>query len=202
MRANHLKEWETAADVFSEASFELRVACKFKENEDVLEDEEAGEFLEDTLGIATGSRRKEDGARGGVNDIDSEEDDDEDDDDDFDQEEEAMDDCDSLAEDDHEERKLGKDTIGKDELDALSFTSEVGSDDDDVVSSDEEGGSKAEARTRKSKRRRCALPRGESAGDDDSDSDERSGRSADMGALDSGNILRGKRNRTKVDYRK
>ncbi len=92
MKANDLKEWETAADVIPEASLELRVARKFKENDDIREDEETRGFLEDTLGISTGAGRGKVGGGGGDNDLDLEEEDDEEDDGDFDQDEDATDD--------------------------------------------------------------------------------------------------------------
>jgi len=214
MKANDLKEWETASDVFSEAPFELRVAHKFKENN--AGDQETREFLENTLGIVTGLEGSKEGGRGIDNNVDLEEEDEEDDDD-FDQEEEAMDDCDSLAEDCDEENMLVNDKIGNDELDALSYTSEVGSNSDGDASSGEEdnhggsgrkdGGSGSatnKSPPRRSKRRRYTLPDGKRREDSTSgdDSDERSGRSTDVGKVDVANIVLGKRGRTKVDYRK
>ncbi len=65
------------------------------------------------------------------------------DDGDFDQDEDATDDGESLAEDDDFEKRLATDTIGKDELDALSFTSEVGSYDEDAAASSVEEGNDA-----------------------------------------------------------
>eukprot|EP00579_Thalassiosira_antarctica_P029373 CAMPEP_0202031482 /NCGR_PEP_ID=MMETSP0905-20130828/65036_1 /ASSEMBLY_ACC=CAM_ASM_000554 /TAXON_ID=420261 /ORGANISM="Thalassiosira antarctica, Strain CCMP982" /LENGTH=737 /DNA_ID=CAMNT_0048595321 /DNA_START=13 /DNA_END=2226 /DNA_ORIENTATION=- len=243
--SDDIKEWETAKDVFPEAEFEMRVAKKFKE--DVM-DEETKEFLEETLGIVTGAssssgQDKDDGR--GINNNNfglEEEDDDEGEDDDFDQEEEAMDDCDSLAEDSDMEKQLLEDRIGKDELDALSVTSGGGSDNDDNddgASSDEDdnggsssggNGSNNNKSPRRSKRRRFTLPGdstsdgnsdddkrsgrssvqpmpGDSTSDGNSDDDERSGRSSvqpntDMGTLDVANIVRGKRCRSKVNYRK
>ena len=203
MKANDLKEWETAADVFPEASFELRVARKFKENDDIREDEETRGFLEDTLGISTGAGRGKVGGGGGDNDLDLEEEDDEEDDGDFDQDEDATDDGESLAEDDDFEKRLATDTIGKDKLDALSFTSEVGSYDEDAAASSVEEGNDAgneKSPPRRGKRRRAARPGGDSTSGDESD--ERSGRSTDMGTMDVANIVSGKRSRAKVDYRK
>ena len=179
------------------------MARKFKENDDIREDEETRGFLEDTLGISTGAGRGKVGGGGGDNDLDLEEEDDEEDDGDFDQDEDATDDGESLAEDDDFEKRLATDTIGKDELDALSFTSEVGSYDEDAAASSVEEGNDAgneKSPPRRGKRRRAARPGGDSTSGDESD--ERSGRSTDMGTMDVANIVSGKRSRAKVDYRK
>lgn len=179
---------------------ELRVARKFKEVDDIREDEETRDFLETTLGVRTGSQRDQDGGQGGDGNFYLEEEDDEEDDDDFDQEEEGTDDCDSLEEDDDEDERLGRDTIGKDELDALSVTSAIGSEDDDHTSSSDREDGDGEAPRRRSRRKRFTLLQEDATSGDESD--ECSGSSADKGRMDVRNILPGKRNRTKVDYRK
>merc|ERR1712194_161944 len=130
------------------------------------------------------------------------------------------DECESLDEDNEEERRLVKETIGKDEMDALSVTSGVGGSDSEDNDSDEgasaneydsNGGGNAKNRApRRSRRKRFTFSTDLASGGDDSDDDEgdeRSGRSSarpdtDVGAMDVTNIVRGKRRRTKVDYRK
>ncbi|KAL9184867.1 hypothetical protein ACHAXT_002644 [Thalassiosira profunda] len=184
------EEWECAADIFPEAPFELRVARKFKEGQ---RDRETDAFLADTLGIASKpSSTAGRGSNGGS-------DEDDEDDDDFDHEEADGDDAESLAEDRHEEARLGKESIGKDELDNLSVGSsdEEGSDDEDAS---ESGGGPTEAPVRRRKRRRGALPHDDANGTADADR----GRSPppDAGTLDVANIVRGPRRRATVDYRK
>jgi hypothetical protein len=113
-------------------------------------------------------------------------DDDEEDDEDFGEDIESADE--DMKEDMKEEKKLLKEKIGKDELNALSDCSDEESDD----SVDEDAG------LRRSKRRRFTFP--VAKGDDSSDTSD--SRPSDIGALDTSNIGRGKRNRTKVDYKK
>ena len=114
---SQMEEWEMARDVFSEAPFEYRVAQKFKEN---IFDEETSSFLADTLGIVTGSSssRTLRGCSQASERLDLLEEEDEEDDD-FDHEtEDPEEDSDMDM-----EEKLAKETIAKDELDALSVTS-------------------------------------------------------------------------------
>ena len=195
MRRRGHSEWETADDVFPEAELELRVAQKFK---DGIKDDETTIFIAETFGIG--------GAAVGIEsdtvdeeDLAAQDDDDEEDDEDFDvvgRVEEGSDGDSSAAEDMHEEKKLLKEKIGRDELDALSVCSSSEESDSDASSEEDEG-------LRRSKRRRFTFPPpaaaaakgGDSSGNDDS-------KSKDMGALDTSNIVRGKRNRSKVDYRK
>lgn len=193
----------------------MRVAQKFK---DGIMDEDTCYFLEDSLGIvAAGKKSKREDMQAESNLLALESSDEEDDD--FDQEEE-LEDCGSLSSDDEMERRLAKDKIAKDELDALSVDSETGgtsSDEDDSDGgSDGEGDDDTVAKSsvdssssaprskppRRSKRRRFQLPdRGLSTSGDDDDSDS-AAQPKDVGRLDISNIVRGKRNRTKVDYRK
>eukprot|EP00985_Skeletonema_marinoi_P014774 scaffold7522_cov202-Skeletonema_marinoi.AAC.29 len=195
MRRRGHSEWETADDVFPEAELELRVAQKFK---DGIKDDETTIFIAETFGIG--------GAAVGIEsdtvdeeDLAAQDDDDEEDDEDFDVDgpvEEGSDGDSSAAEDMHEEKKLLKEKIGRDELNALSVCSSSEESDSDASSEEDEG-------LRRSKRRRFTFPPpaaaaakgGDSSGNDDL-------KSKDMGALDTSNIVRGKRNRSKVDYRK
>ena len=197
-----IKEWESAADVFPEASFELRVANKFNQG---IMDGETASYLSETFGIKTSASVSGSGDMAGHErtDLLADEEDDEDEDFDHDEENEEGDDSD-------EERRLASDTICKDELDALSVTSADGSDEGDksTGTSDNEDGtsSGAECRPRKSKRKRFTLPERSDA-TSDGDEDDHSGRSSVQqpggdGVVDVANIVRGKRSRTKVDYRK
>merc|ERR1712194_436124 len=101
------------------------------------------------------------------------------------------DECESLDEDNEEERRLVKETIGKDEMDALSVTSGVGGSDSEDNDSDEgasaneydsNGGGNAKNRApRRSRRKRFTFSTDLASGGDDSDDDEgdeRSGRSS------------------------
>lgn len=184
-------------------------------------DEETRTFLEDTLGVVVpGSSLDEQNDNSNNFGLGPETEEEDEDDDDFDEEEEKMDDCESLAEDREEERRLVKEKIGRDEMDALSVTSVAGESDSENNDSDEGasanengkdgGGSAKNNAPRRRRRRRFAFPMELTSGGDDNDDDEddeRSGRSSarpdtDVGALDVTNIVRGKRRRTKVDYRK
>jgi hypothetical protein len=175
MRRRGHNEWEIANDIFPEAELELRVAQKFK---DGIKDDETTLFIAETFGI---------GAVGvaGMESESMHDDDDEEDDEDFGEDIDA----DSSADEDmKEEKKLLKENI-RDELNALSdcSSSESESSDDD----DEDAG------LRRSKRRRFTFPVAKVDDGESSDS-----RPSDIGALDTSNIVRGKRNRTKVDYKK
>lgn len=200
---SRVQEWETAGDVFPEAEFETRVAHKFKE--DVMDDETKG-FLEDTMGIVVGGSSS-DKQNNNYNNFElGPETEEEEEDDDFDQYEENVEDSESLAEDNEEERRLVKETIEQDEMDALSVTSGGGGSD----SEDDENDEGFSAITRRSRRKKftCSIGstiRSEKSGNEEED--ECNGRSsarpdADIGALDVTNIVRGKRRRTKVNYRK
>ena len=198
-------EWEAAADVFPEGPFELRVAHKFKKD---IRDDETTLFLEETLGVNVQGKKPDDNDNNfGL--LENEDGGDESDDD-FNHEDENVDDADSLAEDVDEEKRLLKDKIARDELDALSVGS---SDEDDEGSSngdedDDDSGSNNEP-IRRSKRRKFTLPaaaggskKREDSDDDEEDSRSRSPNPTDIGTLDVANIVRGKRRRGKVDYRK
>ncbi len=187
-----ISEWETAKDVFADAPLELRIAQKLKDN---IRDEETTNFLAEDLGIVTQSYNSS-SERGTSNDIEmnfGEEDDGSDDD--FDNEEEELIDDESLAEEDDLEWRLAKEKIDTEELDALSITSDVGTDDDnsDASAAHDDGTStnSAKNRVRRSRRKRFIPPK---------ESNEM--RLSDIGTLDVANIVRGKRSRTKVDYRK
>ena len=186
----HMEEWEMASHVFSEAPFELRVAEKFKRN---IFDDETREYLADTLGIGPGAGGSSSSLYGSnANerlDLLAEDDDS---DDDFDHEEEMLDDK-SVASDNNMEQKLGKERIGKDELNDIGA-----SDSDNSYSSDSSSNHKGPA-PRRSKRKRFTL---HDASEEDESSRSKSPISKDIGTLDVANIVRGKRNRTQVDYRK
>jgi hypothetical protein len=190
-RRGHI-EWETANDVFPEAEVELRVAKKFK---DGIKDEETTAFIAATFGIGTSAVGTESES---MNEdvLAGQDDDNEEDDEDFDVDargDEGSDE-DSLAEDTNEDNKLLKEKIGRDELDALSVYSSSQDSENDSSSSEDEG-------LRRSKRRRFTFPI--TKRDGSSDIDQSSGsRPTDIGALDVANIVVGKRNRSKVDYRK
>jgi hypothetical protein len=194
-----ISEWETAKDVFAEAPFELRVAQKFKEN---IRDEETAKFLAEELGTVTRlyTSAVEPGKRSEVDlSFDLEDDGT---DDDFDNEEDELDD-ESLAEEVDLERQFAKETIDRDELDALSFTSDDDDDNSHASSTNLDDASNfnsATHRPRRSKRKRFTLP--EEGGDINEDGNINGMRSSDIGTLDVANIVRGKRSRTKVDYRK
>ena len=191
---NHYHEWETAQDVFPEASSEVGVAQKLKEG---VHDEETSEFLSDTFGISTSSRQVI-GHSALFEDDDEEE---EENDEDFvlgAQKKDVSDD-ESSVEDMDEEEKLANEKIDADELDALSVGS-MSESSSIVMDADKSGLSK---RLRRSKRKIFNL-HDEKHGYSSSDSDESRSRSPvrDVGKLDTANIVCGKRNRTKVDYRK
>jgi len=185
------------------------VAHKFKDN---IFDDETTEFLAETMGIGGSSANAvahtETRERLDLLVEDDEEDDD------FDNEEDDEDDESDLAEDNDMERRLLKEKIGKDELDALSITSDAassssdnentGTSDDEEDSSDDEDnrssgdGSSSDDNNpapRRSKRRKFTLPDPEASGDDE-------GGNSDIGKLDVSNIVRGSRRRKAVDYRK
>jgi len=185
-----LREWESADDVFPEASSELRVAQKLK---DGVKDSETEQFLSETFGIiASSNHQLLNGAS--LEDEDEEEENDED----FvvGVKENVSSDGDSSVDDMDEERNLLKERIDADELDALSVgsTGELsygeGSYDDSIEN----------RKPRRSKRQRSLLT-SENVSDFASD-DESSAPDRDGGKLDTANIIQGKRNRTKVDYRK
>jgi hypothetical protein len=191
-----MKEWETATEVFPEATFELRVAQKLKDN---VRDEETTTFLAQTLGIFTGSSLKDENSETSNDNhvLLSEEDES---DDDFDHEEIELLDDESFAEDDDMERQLVKEKIGREELDALSVTSTDGSDsigmDDNIIDS-------TKHRPRRSKRKKLTFSNNVDNGDEDTSSDTNSAvPPLNVGTVDTANILCGKRRRTQVDYRK
>jgi hypothetical protein len=202
--SQRMKEWETAQDVFPEAKFELRVAQKLKEN---IRDEETTTFLAQTLGIFTGSSSKDEKseASDGNHILLTEEDES---DDDFDHEEVELLDDESFAEDRDMERQLVKEKIGREELDALSVTSGDGSDSNNGNSSsagmDDRSIDSRKHRPRRSKRKRYTFRKKIDNGDDDDTSDEPQNSMPifDIGTVDVANIMRGKRRRTQVDYRK
>lgn len=186
------------------------MAHKFKDN---IFDDETTEFLADTMGIGGSSAAAHTGSETRER-LDLLVEDDEEDDD-FDNEEDDDDDDESdLAEDNDMEKRLLKEKIGKDELDALSITSgaasgssdneNTGTSDDEEDSSDDEDnsnsgdGSSSDSNNpapRRSKRRKFTLPDPDASGDDE-------GGNSDIGKLDVSNIVRGSRRRKAVDYRK
>jgi len=202
--SQRIKEWETAQDVFPEAKFELRVAQKLKDN---IRDEETTSFLAQTLGIFIGSSLKDEKSQASDDNhlLLTEEDES---DDDFDHEDVEVLDDESFAEDRDMERQLVKEKIGRDELDALSVTSGDGSDSNNGNSSsagmDDKSIDSRKHRPRRSKRKRYTFRKKIDNGDDDDTSDEpqNSMPTFDVGTVDVANIMRGKRRRTQVDYRK
>jgi len=193
MRRRGHSEWEAADDVFPEAELELRVAQKFK---DGIKDEETTVFIAETFGIGAAAAAELDSAM--VDEDALADNEDEEDDEDFDvdgQAEGGSEDDSSAAEDMNEEKKLLKEKIGRDELDALSDCSS--SEESDSDSSDE--GNKG---LRRSKRRRFTFPTAATKGGISGDEQSSDSKPTDMGALDTKNIVMGKRNRIKVDYRK
>eukprot|EP00956_Cyclotella_meneghiniana_P010786 scaffold15090_cov50-Cyclotella_meneghiniana.AAC.5 len=183
------KEWENACDVFPEAESDISVAIKLK---DGIRDSEVNGFLSGALGISSIALSTSNNES--IEYLDD--DDDESDDEDFDSvcevKEDAKDADDSDDEDSlvEEERLLGE-KIDKDELDALSVGSEE-VDDDDTSQSD---GSTRDRQSMRKTRRSARQARGNLTSDDEDDK-------PDVGTLDTANIVSGKRNRVKVDYRK
>ena len=181
------------------------MAHKFKDN---IFDDETTEFLAETMGIGGSSTVATNTLSETRERLDLLVEDDEEDDD-FDNEDNDEDDESDLAEDNDMEKRLLKEKIGKDELDALSITSDAasgssdnentGTSDDDEDSSDDEDNSKSSdsdnPAPRRSKRRKFTLPEPEASGDDE-------GGDSDIGKLDVSNIVRGSRRRKAVDYRK
>jgi hypothetical protein len=191
MRRRGQNEWETANDVFPEAELELRVAQKFK---DGIKDDETTLFIAETFGIGAVGVAGMESESMNEDALAMHDDDDEEDDEDF----EGIDADSSADEDMKEEKKLSKEQIGKDELDALSDRC---SSSEESESSDENDSTDEDAGLRRSKRRRFTFPVAKV--DDSSDNGQSSdSRPSDIGALDTSNIVRGKRSRTKVDYRK
>jgi hypothetical protein len=187
MRRRGHTEWETANEIFPEAELELRVAQKFK---DGIKDDETTLFIAETFGIGAVGVAGMESESMNEDALAMHDDDDEEDDEDFGQD---IDEDSSADEDMKEEKKLLKEKIGKDELALLDCSDESESSDDDD-SEDEDAG------LRRSKRRRFTFPVARAKGDDSGQSSD--SRPSDIGALDTSNIVRGKRNRTKVDYRK
>lgn len=184
------REWESADDVFPEASSELRVAQKLK---DGVKDSETEQYLSETLGIIASSNHQQlNGAS--LEDEDEEEENDED----FvvGEKENVSSDGNSSVDDMDEERNLLKERIDADELDALS----VGSAGESSYGEGSYDDSNVNRKPRRSKRKRSLLI-SENVSDFASD-DESSAPDRDGGKLDTANIIQGKRNRTKVDYRK
>ena len=200
-----MKEWETATDVFPEAPFELRVAQKLKSN---LQDDETTTFLAQ-IGIYIGKSNIDDGSMT-INDnhllVD---DDDESDDDDFDHEEAHSYDDESVVEDHKMECQLIEERISREELDALSVSSNddgsntSGADNSSMACSDNNNNNDnvGSRFIRRSKRKRFDFSNKITSGDDDDDTSNEMP-SLDIGTLDVANIVQGKRRRTQIDYRK
>ena len=136
-------------------------------------------------------------------------DDDESDDDDFDHEEAHSYDDESVVEDHKMECQLIKERISREELDALSVSSNddgsntSGADILSMACSDNNNnnynvGSRF---IRRSKRKRFDFSNKITSGDDDDDTSNEMP-SLDIGTLDVANIVQGKRRRTQIDYRK
>ena len=129
-------------------------------------------------------------------------------DDDFDHDEVELRDGESFAEDRDMGRQLVTKKIGREELDVLSVTSGDGSDSNNGNSSsagmDDKSIDSRKHRPRRSKQKRYTFRKKIDNGDDDDTSDEpqNSMPNFDAGTVDVANIMRGKRRRTQVDYRK
>ena len=198
-----MKEWETATDVFPEAPFELRVAQKLKSN---LQDDETTTFLAQ-IGIYIGNSKIDDGSMTISDNHLLVDDDDESDDDDFDHEEAHSYDDESVVEDHKMECQLIEERISREELDALSVSSNddgsntSGADNSSMACSDNNNNNdNAGSRfIRRSKRKRFDFSNKITSGDDDTSSEMPS---LDIGTLDVANIVQGKRRRTQIDYRK
>eukprot|EP00804_Cyclotella_cryptica_P024968 CCRYP_015508-RA/>CCRYP_015508-RA protein AED:0.06 eAED:0.06 QI:133/1/1/1/1/1/6/1103/1440 len=187
------KEWEKASDVFPDAHFETVVAQKLKEG---IRGDEVNEFLTEALGISFSLPAQQTNMTATLEYEDEE--DESDDDFDFGCQEEEDADSSSNEDSDDEEKQLMEEKIDKDELDALSMCSSALELNDDVMS----GSSSGNTRGRRSTRKRNLLRH--SNVDSNSDEEQSGGTSppSDVGKLDTANIVYGKRNRTKVDYRK
>ena len=167
------KEWETARDVFPEASSEIKVAQKLKGG---VRDDEVNRFLSEYLGIHLSSMQSKNSSMEC-----HENEDDESDDEDFASDEEEVSGGSDSEDSIEEERRLVEETIDKDELDALS----VGSTDIDCESDDGDAGNapgRWMMRTRKSARQ---IRSGSSCDDEDSVSSEDK---PDVGTLDTANM--------------
>jgi hypothetical protein len=163
------KEWECAHDVFPEAELEVSVAHKMKND---IRDEEVDQFLSQSLGVALPAHKTDTASL----EFDDE---DEESDDDYDSDcVRGEDNDDSESEDSiEEEKKLLKEKIDKDELDALSLGA---GDDIDTQSSDDNTGSRRSRRTRSARQARDSSTC-------DSDS-EISDTKPDVGTLDTANM--------------
>eukprot|EP00978_Attheya_sp_CCMP212_P015178 scaffold39095_cov48-Attheya_sp.AAC.3 len=207
--------WNGAEDIFPEAEHEHMVAVKWKEG---VRDELAGEFLSSYFGITTGDSNPLD-----ISVMYGEDEDEEDsgDDEDFELNDNERKDCvrsDGDDSDDENESVASSESsslgdlssieceIDKAELDALSACSSTSDSDGDSISenedssknsaeSDSDSNVKPERRTRRKRRTTVALST-------DSDNDSKPKLKVDDGTLDTTNIVHGKRNRTKVDYRR
>uniref|UniRef100_A0A7S2UKG5 PHD-type domain-containing protein n=1 Tax=Attheya septentrionalis TaxID=420275 RepID=A0A7S2UKG5_9STRA len=205
--------WNGAEDIFPEAEHEHMVAVKWKEG---VRDELAGEFLSSYFGITTGDSNPLD-----ISVMYGEDEEDSDDDEDFELNDNERKDSvgsDGDDSDDEDESVASSESsslgdlssieceIDKAELDALSACSSTSDSDGDSISenedssknsaeSDSDSNVRPERRTRRKRRTTVALST-------DSDNDSKPKLKVDDGTLDTTNIVHGKRNRTKVDYRR
>ena len=176
------KSWEVAEDVFPEAANLLKAAEKWMVGE---RNENSDKILASLLGIEIA---KEPGCGDGGDENDG----DDESDDSFGSEHASQDSGSSVSDDSDDSSGVDWD-VEKSELSALSCSeSESDSDDDD---NDDGSGSGKGTKARRSRR----LEKGSEKGSDrGNDSDSRP--VTDVGKLDTMNIVRGKRNRAKVDY--
>eukprot|EP00545_Synedropsis_sp_CCMP1620_P004844 CAMPEP_0119018852 /NCGR_PEP_ID=MMETSP1176-20130426/20385_1 /TAXON_ID=265551 /ORGANISM="Synedropsis recta cf, Strain CCMP1620" /LENGTH=775 /DNA_ID=CAMNT_0006972937 /DNA_START=29 /DNA_END=2353 /DNA_ORIENTATION=+ len=201
--------WEQVNDVFPESPKEYEMAIKWKEGGGVMDDETRA-YLKNLFGDDDDAARYEhgdDGADGGG--VVEEEDDEEDDD--FDpikakksnQEDDDVDD-DASSNATLNDMSSVELNIGRKELDALSG-GEESSDEDDDDDDDDNGKSKSSQKKNGDKARRSRRIRSARTSrtntDDDESSDAAEPSQQDIGKLDEGNIVRGKRRRRRIDYR-
>lgn len=164
------KEWECAHDVFPEAELEVSIAHKMKND---IRDDEVDQFLSQSLGVALPAHKTDNSSL-------ELEDEDEESDDDFDS------DCVGIEDDNHsdsedsleEEKKLLKEKIDKDELDAL-FAG-AGDDTDTECSNGNKRG-------RRSRRTRYSTRQSRDEATSDSEPESSDGK-PDVGTLDTANM--------------
>ena len=220
-----LASWEHPSDVFPEAVEEERVASRLERGK---RNDLTDRWLCNLLGIPNGDASQDNQDAGDTSDV-IENDYDEDDDSSVSIADNSDEDSDDANDDDDDGSVEVEWKVGKSELNALSDYSE--SDESSSDEGDSKGacstkspGARSSKRLRKQRkqspapaaRRATAVPapkrpqtalgallrrRKDAAGDSSSESDNDRNR-PNVGALDASNIVSGRRNRTKVDYRK
>ena len=185
--------WEKAEDIFPEAQAEVKAAEKWKLGK---RNDDSDKVLAEMLGIEIAKAPCANDAKEGGDDGNNDDDDDEDESD-FGSDAVSEGSAKSNASDSASSVDWG---VHKSELSALSCSeseSDSGEDDDKNENGNEtEEGSKKTNSVRKSKR----LKRGGSNGNSVASGSSQSKPPTDIGALDTANIVRGKRSRASVDY--